>query len=157
MRWRRPALMILAGPLVLTSAALAATSAPTPSGHYAGRTSQKRVVNVRVSRNGSEFQGGRIFLLLHGARACAGRAYFDLSPTPPPAIRISRAGRVAFKATFASTPAPGFPFRGKGSVLIRGQFSDHGKLLSGFARERLFNSHGSCTSGRVTFRATRRG
>lgn len=151
--WRLAGLVVPAM-LFVTSGALAAASGPTPRGHYVGKTSQKLSINVRVSATAAEFQGGRILLLLHGARSCAGRAYFDVSPTPPPAVTISHTGRVSFKSSFVATPGPGFPFSGKGTVHIQAQFSNHGKVLTGSAMERLFNRYGSCTSGLVAFKAT---
>jgi hypothetical protein len=164
-RFRRPVskpgrrLAGLVFPLMLATAgvALAAPSAPTPGGHYVGKTSQNLAVNVHVASSGKEFRGGRLYFYLSGSGACVGRGYVFLAPTPPPAVKISSSGKVSFKSTFPTTPSPGFPFRGKGKVHIKAQFSQKGKVLSGTASEKLFNSAGSCTSGTVKFKATRKG
>jgi hypothetical protein len=148
-RVRRRGLLGLPAALLGATAAMAAGSPPTPGGHYVGSTSQKLAINVRVSGNGSEFQGGRIHFRLQGT--CRVRRYLDLSPTPPPAVKINSSGHFSIKGTFG--PTSSFHYTSK--VVFRGQFSNHGKVLMGSARYSASNAHASCTSGRVTFRATR--
>lgn len=150
-RFRRPSSVLLVLAVLLASAgvALAVSSRPSAGGHYVGLTSQRLFVRVVVSVNDSEFQNGRIYFHLHGG--CHAWRFLSLSATPPPAVPINAQGHFSFTGSFPATTS----FRYVSKVMFRGQFSNDGQVMTGSAKYNASNGHVSCTSGLITFRATR--
>lgn len=142
-------LALLAVLFLSAGLALAANSPPSAGGIYAGQTSQRLAIRAVVSVNGLEFQNGRIFFRLHGG--CRALRFLSFPATPPPAISINAQGHFSFRGSFPPTAA----FRYTSRVMFRGQFSNGGQVVRGSAKYKASNGLTSCTSGLITFKATR--
>jgi hypothetical protein len=121
-------------------------SKPTPGGHYVGKTAQGRSVNLKVSGNGSEFSGGKIYVRADGT--CSGVNPITFAPTPPPAVKINSKGHFSVQGTFNKGNY-------KATASARGQFTDDGQKLHGTVKLTFINNviARACTSGPVTFTA----
>jgi hypothetical protein len=132
----------------------ALSASPRPGATYSGTTSQGQRMSLRVMLDGLRvfnFKIRRQLSCVVGGETETVAGTFQQVGRP---VRVSRRG--VFKATVEVTGEEGGQIE-SGRASFRARFSADGRRLRGAYRERLvLRNGGSCSTGRVTFRARAR-
>lgn len=150
-RPKQVTLLALAGVLaiaVATSAALAAR--PAAGTQYAGKTSQARALDARVSKSGTGLE-----MSFREKFSCAGvsdKLLFATYKKDRPTIRPD--GSFNYSKRYTGLRDPAFPGKFGETQRITGRFSDDSSRVRGRSVVRIFGKGFSCRST-ITFRARR--